>query len=62
LHLEPGVEPDDRLVSDLAAALQRLANWHGTPEVVVRQSDPAGVAAVVQAAAAAVAFEGLGKA
>jgi uncharacterized protein len=58
LHLEPGVEPDDRLVSDLAAALQRLANWHGTPEVVVRQSDPAGVAAVVQAAAAAVALKG----
>jgi len=40
LHLEPGVLVSEELVEDLAAALQRLADWHGTPEIVVRESDP----------------------
>lgn len=41
LHLEPGVVVTDTLVNDLAATLQRCADWHKTPEVVVRWSDPA---------------------
>lgn len=45
LHLEPGVEPGAELMADLAAALRRCAAWHGTPEVVVRQSDPPEAAA-----------------
>ena len=40
LHLEPGVPISDELVADLASALRCLAAWHGTPEVVIRQSDP----------------------
>ncbi len=40
LHLEPGVAPSQRLITDLADALRRLALWHATPEVVVRRSDP----------------------
>jgi hypothetical protein len=40
LHMEPGVRVTRKLVSDLAAALHRLAEWHGTPEIVIRQSDP----------------------
>jgi uncharacterized protein YcaQ len=44
LHLEPGVEPDEDLITSLAAVLRRLAAWHGTPELVVRWSEPAGVA------------------
>jgi hypothetical protein len=28
------------LLAVLAEALRRLAAWHGTPEIVVRQSDP----------------------
>jgi uncharacterized protein YcaQ len=40
LALEPGVEPTDELVADLAAALRRLAAWHGTPELVIRRSKP----------------------
>ena len=40
LHLEPGVPLSDELVADLAAALRRLAAWHGTPDLVIRQSDP----------------------
>jgi uncharacterized protein YcaQ len=40
LHLEPGVQVDERLVAELADALHRLADWHGTPDIVIRQSNP----------------------
>jgi uncharacterized protein YcaQ len=40
LHLEPGVAVTDELVEALANTLQACADWHGTPQVVVRQSDP----------------------
>jgi hypothetical protein len=50
LHLEPGVPVDGRLVSDLADVLQRLAAWHGTPDLVIRQSDPPDVAPLLEAA------------
>ena len=42
--LEPGIEPTDDLVAGLADALRRLAAWHGTPQVSVRRSEPAGLA------------------
>jgi uncharacterized protein YcaQ len=44
LALEPGVEASDDLVDGLAAALRRLAVWHGTPDLVIRRSEPAGLA------------------
>lgn len=50
LHMEPGVRVTKRLVTDLAAALHRLAEWHGTPDIVIRQSDPPQVAALLKAA------------
>jgi hypothetical protein len=40
LHLEAGILPSEELASDLAEALHRLATWHGTPELVVRCSNP----------------------
>lgn len=40
LYLEPGVPVTDELARDVAGALHACAAWHGTPEVVVRQSDP----------------------
>lgn len=40
LHLEPGVLLTEQLAADLAGALRACAAWHGTPEVVIRQSDP----------------------
>ncbi len=40
LHLEPGVPVDDDLIAGLAGALHECAGWHGTPEVLVRRSDP----------------------
>ena len=51
LHLEPGVSVDEQLVADLAAVLRRLADWHGAPDLVVRQSDPPELAALLEAAA-----------
>ena len=40
LVLEPGVEQTDELVAELGTALQRLAAWHNTPELIIRRSDP----------------------
>jgi len=40
IALEPGVSLTEELAEGLRAALQRLANWHGTPELVIRRSEP----------------------
>ncbi len=50
LALEPGVEPTDDLAAGLASALHRLAAWHGTPQVIIRRSEPEGLAERVMAA------------
>lgn len=44
LHLEPGVRMDDDLADALAATLERIAAWHGTPRVVVTASNPSAAA------------------
>jgi len=41
LHLEPGVQAAEDLLVGLAGALRDCADWHGTPEILVRRSDPA---------------------
>jgi uncharacterized protein len=40
IFLEPGIKIDDALVADMAGAIQASADWHETPRVVVRRSDP----------------------
>jgi uncharacterized protein YcaQ len=50
LHLEPGVPLNEELITGLAAALHRLADWHATPELVIRQSDPPDFATLLEAA------------
>lgn len=50
LHLEPGIPVTDDLVADIAGALQECAAWHGTPEVVVRWSEPPELAKLLQRA------------
>jgi uncharacterized protein len=50
LHLEPGVQVTDQLVNDLAATIQACADWHSTPEVIIRQSDPPELVGSLQAA------------
>jgi len=50
LHLEPGVQADEDLLLGLAGALRGCAEWHGTPEIVVRKSDPPELVEPVHAA------------
>ena len=50
LHLELGVPASEELVADLAAALHRLADWHNTPNIVIRESNPPEFAARLEAA------------
>jgi uncharacterized protein YcaQ len=40
LYLEPNVRVDEQLAADLAAALRECAEWHGTPEVLLRRCEP----------------------
>jgi uncharacterized protein YcaQ len=54
LHLEPDIRITDRLVTDVARAFRECAAWHGTSEVMIRQSDPPIVAALLQQAIAGV--------
>jgi uncharacterized protein YcaQ len=44
IHLEPGIPVSDDLVASLANALRDCAGWHGTPEVLIRRSEPAELA------------------
>ncbi|MDR3098207.1 MAG: winged helix DNA-binding domain-containing protein [Paraburkholderia sp.] len=46
LYLEPGVRASGRLVSDLRRALQRCADWHGTPDLKIGEA-PHGLAAAL---------------
>jgi uncharacterized protein YcaQ len=50
LHMESDVQVNNRLINDLATALHRLADWHGTPNIVIRHSDPPEAAALLAAA------------
>jgi uncharacterized protein YcaQ len=40
VHLEPGVQVTDELATGLRDALQRLATWHQTPELVIGETHP----------------------
>ncbi|NJL95870.1 MAG: winged helix-turn-helix domain-containing protein [Anaerolineae bacterium] len=40
LYLEPGVAPDDALVTDVAAALRDFLAWHGATGLHIQKSDP----------------------
>lgn len=44
LHLEPGVVVDDAMVDALKGALKDCAEWHQTPQVIVREATEAGLA------------------
>jgi uncharacterized protein YcaQ len=48
IHLEPGVPVSDDIVAGIAGALRGCAEWHGTPEVQVRRSDPPELAEVLR--------------
>jgi uncharacterized protein YcaQ len=48
IHLEPGILPSGGLVASIAGALRGCAEWHGTPEILVRRSDPPELAEVLR--------------
>ena len=50
LHLEPGAQAAKDLLVGIAGALRGCADWHGTPEIVVRRSDPAALVEPLHAA------------
>jgi len=52
LHLEPDVQVDDLLISDLAGALHRFADWHDTPSIAIGQTNPSELAEPLSAALA----------
>lgn len=43
IALEPGVEVTDVLAAGLLDCLERLAKWHGTPELVIGRVEPEGL-------------------
>jgi uncharacterized protein YcaQ len=49
LYLEPAVRVSDALVRDLSSAVASCAAWHGTPEVRIRTTAPAGVRGALEA-------------
>ncbi|MDR3428245.1 MULTISPECIES: winged helix-turn-helix domain-containing protein [Silvimonas] len=49
LHLEEGVRVSGRLLTDIRKAIQKCADWHATPQVVIRNA-PVGVAEALLAA------------
>lgn len=52
LALEDGVRLSTRFVQDVAGAVQRLANWHGCPQVTMTQTLPAAFGPLLAAALA----------
>lgn len=50
IFLEPGVPLSEPLLTELSRAIQACANWHQTPNVVVRWSEPADLAPALEAA------------
>ena len=49
IHIEPGVPISEGLVTGITGALRDCAGWHGTPEVLVRRSDPQELAGSLRA-------------
>jgi uncharacterized protein YcaQ len=41
LYLEPGIEPDDELVAEVATAMRSFLSWHGAENFEIEKSDPA---------------------
>lgn len=52
VYLEPGVEITERLCTELATTIHRMARWHGTPEVQVGRTEPSAFARLLRSSLA----------
>jgi uncharacterized protein YcaQ len=50
IFIEPDVVADAEFAAAIAPAIQRAADWHGTPKVSVRRSEPKAFAALLRSA------------
>ncbi len=50
IYLDPGTPGSSELASDIADAITASANWHGTPRVILRKSQPREFARPLRAA------------
>ncbi len=50
LHLEPGVEPEDEMVAEIAGAMRDFMAFHDAHDLVIEQSNPAEFGAKLSAA------------
>ena len=40
LYLEPGIEPDEELVTAVAEAMRDFLRWHGAKDLLIEKCDP----------------------
>jgi len=57
LYLEDGVEADETLAAEIAAAIDECARWHGTPKVKLARCKPAAFARPLKTALVAAAAD-----
>jgi uncharacterized protein YcaQ len=57
LHAQAGVPWTRSQITDVATAIQRLANWHATPTVTINLTRPAKLAAALKRALRAYPLE-----
>lgn len=48
IHLEPHIQPEESLARSVAGAIQRCADWHCTPQVEIRRSQPEAFASALK--------------
>jgi uncharacterized protein len=59
LYSQPGVVWSDAHIADVAQAIQRSADWHGTPQVRIARTQPATLAVALRRALKNLQLEGL---
>lgn len=48
IHLEPGIDVDEKRIDAIAGAIQKCADWHETPTIAIRRSDPRFLAGILR--------------
>ena len=40
LYWQPGLQPDEAILTEVGQAIQKCANWHRTPKVIIQKCEP----------------------